>query len=67
MKNSVMNLKETERRRLDVGLEDLAAQLTHAAYDVALRHGVEDPWIELEIELWRALFDTIKKWQPRAR
>ena len=58
-----MNFNEAEGRPLNVTLEDCAAELTIAAYRVALRHGVEDSWIELEIELWRALANTLEKWQ----
>ena len=46
-------------------LEDCAAQLTQTAYRVALRHGVEDSWMEFEIELWRELADTLRMWQQR--
>ena len=34
---------------------DLAAQLARAAYSVALKHGVEGSWIDLEVEMWDAL------------
>ncbi len=34
-------------------LEVFAAELTAAAYPVALRHGVGDKWLDLELELWR--------------
>jgi len=60
-----MNAKEAEGRPVDVALDNLAAKLTVAAYRVALRHGVQDSWIELEIELWRSLADTLEKWQQR--
>jgi hypothetical protein len=42
-------------------LENFAAELTRAAYAVALRHGLEDKWLDLELELWEALKDTVKK------
>ena len=42
-------------------LEDFAAQLTQAAYCVALRHGVKDSWLDVEIELWRVLADGLKR------
>ena len=45
----------------DILLEDFAAELTSAAYAVALRHGVEDKWLDLELELWEALKATVKK------
>ena len=62
-----MNAKEAAERRPNATLEDCAAQLTQAAYRVALRHGVEDSWIELEIELWRALTGALEKWQQQSR
>jgi hypothetical protein len=42
-------------------VENLAANLTDVAYQVALRHGVGDKWLELELDLWRALTEAIKK------
>ena len=45
----------------DTLLENFAAELTSAAYAVALRHGVEDKWLDLELELWAALKETVKK------
>src|SRR5579864_5057224 len=45
----------------DILLENFAAELTRAAYAVALRHGLEDKWLDLELELWKALKVTVKK------
>jgi hypothetical protein len=45
----------------DTLLENFAAELTTAAYAVALRHGVEDGWLDLELELWEVLKQTVKK------
>lgn len=42
--------------------EALAAELTSAAYPVALRQGVEGSWLKLELGLWRALAETVEKW-----
>ena len=47
-------------------LENLAAELTEAAFPVALRHGVEKEWLELELELWEVMTRTVKKWERRA-
>jgi hypothetical protein len=44
-------------------LENSAAELTNAAYAVALRHGVEDNWLNLELELWEAMKEAVKKWE----
>jgi len=42
-------------------LDHFAAELTSAAYAVALRHGVEDQWLDLELELWETLKEMVKK------
>jgi hypothetical protein len=46
----------------DALLESLAAKLTLAAYRVALRTRTEGTWLDLELDLWRALADTAKSW-----
>ena len=43
-------------------LEALAAELTAAAYLVVLRHAIGDHWLDLELELWRTLTETVKNW-----
>jgi len=51
----------------DIYAEDVAAELTLAAYRVALRHDViGDPWIKLELDLWRVLTDAVDKWRRRS-
>jgi hypothetical protein len=42
--------------------ESLAAELTVAAYAVAVRHGMGRKWLDLELDLWRVLTETVKKW-----
>jgi hypothetical protein len=44
-------------------LENIAAEFTSAVYAVALRHGVEEKWLDLQLELWEALKETVKKRQ----
>jgi hypothetical protein len=44
-------------------LEALAADLTEAAYPIALRHGTAQRWLELELDLWKALAETLQKWK----
>jgi hypothetical protein len=48
-------------------LAGLAAELTAAAYPVALRHAVGDRWLELQLELWRVLTETVEKWSEARR
>jgi hypothetical protein len=45
----------------DSFLEDLAADLTVVAYRVALRHGVGDQWLALQLDLWGALTEAIEE------
>jgi hypothetical protein len=45
----------------DVMLEAFVAELTHAAYRVALRGRMRVTcWLDLELDLWKALADTVK-------
>src|SRR5947209_4437355 len=48
-----------DHRAVDAGADQslaaLAAELTAAAYPVALRHAVGDKWLDLQLELWWAL------------
>jgi hypothetical protein len=44
-------------------LESLVAELTEAAYPVALRHRRQGSWVDLELDLWRALEQAVWKWQ----
>jgi len=37
-------------------------ELTAAAYSVALRHGAGGEWLDLELELWETLGETVRKW-----
>jgi hypothetical protein len=46
----------------DIRLENLAAELTSAVYPVVLRRGLKGSWIKVELGLWRALAETVKKW-----
>ncbi len=44
-------------------LDTLVAQLTEAAYPVALRHGENGSWVDLELDLWRALGQAVHEWE----
>jgi hypothetical protein len=58
-----MNNHRTVVPDADQTLEALAAELTAAAYPVALRYGAGEKWLDLELELWRALSETVKEWR----
>jgi hypothetical protein len=48
--------------------EEFLAALTTAAYGVALRNGFRQPFLEVELELWRALRSVFRQegWLPDA-
>ena len=46
----------------DALLDTFAAELALAAYRVALRTRTRGTWLDLELDLWRALADTVKTW-----
>jgi|GEM_PF-4322519 len=43
----------------------LAARLTRAAYEVALRHHPGRPFTDLELALWRAIREVVHTAVPR--
>jgi AcrR family transcriptional regulator len=43
-------------------LEAFAAEVTGAAYPIALRHAIGGSWLDLELGLWKALADTVEHW-----
>ena len=49
-----------ELPRKDDYSEELLAKLTAAAYDVALRHGLKGPFIDVELDLWKELGAIIR-------
>jgi hypothetical protein len=62
-----MKTHKTTGRTLNATQEDFVAQLTAAAYGVALQHRAANPWLDLELELWHALTDAASKWNREAR
>jgi hypothetical protein len=40
---------------LQTDLEDLVAELTEAAYGVALRHGFKGTFVDVKLGLWRSI------------
>jgi hypothetical protein len=46
----------------DALLETLAAELALAAHRVALRTRPQGSWLDMELDLWRALAETVKTW-----
>jgi hypothetical protein len=61
-----MKTDDATGRTLNTTPGDLVAELTAAAYAVALRHGAGSPWLDLELELWHALTDAASKWNREA-
>ena len=47
----------------DALLEAFAADITLAAYRVALQTGPRGTWLDLQLDLWRTLADRVKTWR----
>jgi hypothetical protein len=47
-------------------LENIAAELTSAAYPLVLWHGLRGSWLDLELGLWRALAESVENWARQA-
>lgn len=56
-----MNGADRTARHPDVLLEELAAELAAAAHSIALRRGVGGRWLDLELDLWRSLGETVMR------
>jgi len=46
-------------------LDDFVADLTEAVYPVALRHKGDEEWLDLELDLWKALGKAVRRWERR--
>lgn len=46
--------------------EELAAELTEAAFGVALKHGIGADWLDKKLQLWNAMTRTVKMWDQYA-
>jgi hypothetical protein len=56
-----MNNGHTTQSDQDVLLDTFAAELTEAAYPVALKYGVLGSSLDLELEIWKTLTEVIRK------
>jgi hypothetical protein len=46
----------------DTLLVAFAAELTNAAYRVALQHGIAGSWVDLELDLWKVMAERVQDW-----
>jgi hypothetical protein len=44
----------------DAVLDTFAAEITLATFDIALRHGMAGSWLDLELDRWGVLAETVK-------
>jgi hypothetical protein len=61
-----MNANLTPACGLNTVREQFVAELTNAAYAVALRRGLGNRWLDLELDLWKVLNETVTKWDRHA-
>ena len=59
-RNSRQNRRHYPGERPQV--ENIAAELTTVVYPLVLRRGLGGSWIKVELGLWRALSETVRKW-----
>src|SRR5262249_57243657 len=59
-----MNRNDGTTTDRDSALDTFAAELAHAAYSVALRHKKRASWIDLGLDLLKALDETVRKLGP---
>ena len=57
-----MNADYRTANHPDTLRETFVAELTTAAYAVALRHGTGHSWLDLQLALWKALNETVRSW-----
>jgi hypothetical protein len=55
-------MSNTGDNDLDLTLQNFAAVLVEAVYPVALQHEGVDSWVELELDLWKVLTETLNGW-----
>jgi hypothetical protein len=56
-----MEKQQVSDSEQDADLDRFAAELTDAAYPVALKYGVSGAYIDLELEIWRALTELVRR------
>src|SRR5262245_64896238 len=57
-----MNATKTVVGDCDRVRDSFAAELTEAVFPVALRYGVGDRWLDLKLDLWHVLGETVRRW-----
>ena len=57
-----MNDISDKARDMAIRLEEFAAELTGAVYPLVLRCGPGSSWLDVELDLWKALTRTVKTW-----
>lgn len=62
MRATDMNDIADMARERDIRLEDFAAELTSAVYPLVLRRRPKASWLKVELGLWRALAEAVKRW-----
>lgn len=56
-----MDVHDMPALDVDTMFQNFVAELTTTAYGVALRHRTGSSWVDLELDLWEALKETVGK------
>jgi len=60
-KRAGMNNQDATNRDQDDRLDTFAAELTAAAYPIALKYGVSGSSLDLELEIWKTIIVFLHK------
>jgi hypothetical protein len=60
MRSAMSNQGETIRDQ-DDALDTFAAELTDAAYPIALKYGISGSSLDLELEIWKTFIELVHR------
>ena len=53
----------TSSKHLGDNLDLLVAEIASSVYAVALRHGRIHSWLDLQLDVWTAVAETVENWR----
>jgi len=56
-----MNQQHPSSTQEETSLDTFAAELTETAYPIALKYGVRGSSLDLQLEIWKAVIELVRK------
>ncbi|HEV8070392.1 MAG TPA: hypothetical protein VGP76_21945 [Planctomycetaceae bacterium] len=56
-----MNQQHASSTQEETSLDTFAAELTETAYPIALKYGVRGSSLDLQLEIWKAVIELVRK------